>query len=226
MSTLDIRLVDAALEPQLLAAYSTAQVRALSLAGYPPLRSSRTHDWDTGECALVLAFDEDSALIGGVRLQRHVSDRPMPCAEFLRAALPAVDAILDRDVADGGCGEACGLWGDPAYSGQAFVDALMLAVMSQARRWCGNWLWGHSPTRLVPYYLDVGYRVFSELGNEGGFWYADADEESWILRVEIDTLRTMPHRDLALRAQLRETGKGERASAGPRGILNFNYDLL
>ncbi len=146
MSTIDIRIVDAALEPQLLAAYCAAQIRALSLAGYPPLESSRPQDWDTGECALVLAFEEDSALIGGVRLQRHVSDRPMPCAEVLRAALPGVDA--------------------------------------------------------------------------------NADEESWILRVDTDTLRTMPHRDRALRAHLHEMGKGERASAGPRGLLNFRYDLL
>lgn len=226
MSTIDIQLLDAALEPQLLAAYREEHRRALSRAGYPPLRSSWAHGWEREECALLLAFEADEGLIGGVRLQRHVSGRPMPCAEVLRSAVAGFDEILDRDVADGGCGEACGLWVDPAYPGHTFVEALMLAAMSQARRWCGDWLWGLSPTRLVPNYLDAGYRVFTELGDEGVFWYEDVDEQSWVLRVETATLTTVPHQDCALRAQLRETGKGERASAGPRGMLNFKYDLF
>ncbi len=226
MTVFDIRLVDAALEPQLLAEYRVAHLRALARAGYPPLKSSREQDWNTQECALLLAFDTGGTLIGGVRLQRHLPERPMPCAEVLRSTVVGFDDLLARDAADGGCGEACGLWVDSAYSGHGFVNALMLAVVSQARRWCGDWLWGISPMRLVSSYLDAGYQVCTELGNEGAFWYEVVDEESWILHVETATLTTLPHQDRALLTRLREEGKGERSSLGPQGGLNFRFDLI
>ena len=224
MQAIRVRLVDAGLSPRLLGENRRGHLRTLTRLGLPALCSSSTQDWRPLECAICVAIDPAGKVVGGVRLQRHLPERPMPCAEALRS-IEGFDQLLANDIANGGCGECCGLWVEPAYAGYALGDILMVAALSQTRRWTGSILWGISPLRMVPRYLDLGYQTCAELGDQGAFWYAPVSDDAWVLRVPTSELESSAGPTAALRKQLRETGRGRGTTVGPRGVLDIHYDL-
>jgi GNAT superfamily N-acetyltransferase len=176
------------------------------------------------ECAICIAIDPEGQVIGGVRLQRHLPERPMPSAGALRT-VDGFEELLAHDLAQGGCGECCGLWVSADYAGFGLGDILMIAALSQTRRWTGASLWGISPRRMIPRYLNAGYQTCTELGDRGAFWYAPVADDAWILRVPTARLESSTRPTAALSAQLRETGRGRGATEGPRGSLKIFYDL-
>lgn len=190
--------------------------------------TSLNADWigDPDTYAIIVESEDGTKVYGGGRLQIK--------SKMLRMPMEDAVAILDERIYDytGRLGEYqvaefCGLWNSKEAAGYGIGSIYMGRVgVAIANQLNIKYLMALCSPGTLRNCLRVGFEIVKELGNNGTFYYPKEDLTATALII--NDLKNIPsanseEKDAIFR--LRENLNGYAKEKGPKGEMEFMYDL-
>jgi hypothetical protein len=190
--------------------------------------TSLNADWieDPNTYAIIVESDDGKKVFGGGRIQLKSEQLRMPMEDAI--------AILDDRIYDYSnnlgilnVAEFCGLWNSKEAAGfgigSIYMGRVGVAIASQLNI---EFLTALCSPGTLRNCLKVGFTIIRELGNEGTFYYPKEDLTATALIIR--DLKEIPSADPIEKEaihRIRENLQGVAKEKGPRGEMEFMYDL-
>jgi len=185
-------------------------------------------DWvnDPDTYLVIVESLEDGKVLGGGRIQIRTHNLKMPMEDAIaildERIYEYVETIGNHNVA-----EFCGLWNSREVAGfgigSIYLGRIGVAVTKQLG--VGNLMALCSPATLKNC-LKVGFRIITELGNNGTFYYPKEDLTATALIIE--DLENLNHANPFEKIEIykiRNNLSGTSVEHGPKGEVEFFYEL-
>lgn len=189
--------------------------------------TSNKPDWlDNDHVYLVVAFDDNDEMVGGVRL--HIADwkHPLP----LEKALTDLDPNIHKLVAsfkDVGVGELCGLWNAKKVAGVGLSLVLMRAVVAIIDQLKFKIAMGICADYSFPIFKRVGFVVDTSLKNNGEFPYPTQEYITRVIGIlNAEKLSDAKDDDKKQIEILRASPKQVKEESGKKGTFTVDYNLI
>lgn len=202
---------------KVLQAYGVTQVTSLK------------YDWiDEPFTYVILVESDDGRVMGGGRIQLAGGNIPLPIETAIDDLDPRIFSIVDEKKRNGGAGEYCGLWNSREIAGFGVGSIILIrvgmAVFTQLP--LATLFAFASPATLKPS-LDVGYRVLTEVGNDGTFYYPKEDLVATALVLDDpSTLKRATDENRATIFGMRHNPVRTVVEKGPKGEIEVDYNLI
>jgi len=190
--------------------------------------TSLNADWidDPNTYAIIVESEDGSKVYGGGRIQIKSNELLMPMEDAI--------AILDDRIYDYtnklgvlNVAEFCGLWNSKEAAGYGIGSIYMGRVgVSIASQLNIQYLTALCSPGTLRNCLKVGFEVIRELGNNGTFYYPKEDLTATALLIK--DLKTLPAANPIEKEaifKIRENFSGVAIEKGPKGEMEFMYDL-
>jgi len=201
---------------KVLEAYGVTQVTSANL------------DWMYEPYTYIISVDsaEDKKMLGGARIQLASGTLPLP----IETAIDKLDErIYDfvKSKAAFRTAEFCGLWNSREVAGYGigsiFLGRVGVAIASQLR--LGS-LFAFASQATYKNCVKVGFRVLTDLGINGTFYYPKENLLATALVIEdLDVLAGADEVDRNRILDLREHPLQVAVEKGPKGEIEVDYDL-
>jgi hypothetical protein len=212
--------------PILCHEYATGHKRLLEEYGVTSI-TSNNRSWDKDpRTFLVLARDMDSSeLIGGIRIQRYSERYHLPVQAAIGFLVPEINDRIHFDHLQNGAGEMCGLWNSKKVAKMKVSWLLTRASVAICSQIGVKSLWGICADYTLPMFEDVGYRIVSDLGENGCFPYPTDQYVSHPVKMDsltLDTTNPISEREIV---KLRKKTIQKKKFIGDGFKMNVVYNL-
>lgn len=190
--------------------------------------TSLNADWidDPNTYAIIVESEDGKKVYGGGRIQIKSKELRMPMEDAI--------AILDEriyDYADGlgvlNVAEFCGLWNSKEVAGYGIGSIYMGRVgVAIAHQLQIGYLTALCSPGTLRNCLKVGFEVITELGKNGTFYYPKEDLTATALIIrDLHQLPAANPIEKEAIFRIRENLEGTAIETGPKGSMEFMYDL-
>lgn len=183
--------------------------------------------WTDDPRTVVIHVESDTGkALGGGRIQVWSKQHPLP----MESAIGEIDDSFKEVINEYSktkTGEFCGLWNSREVAGlgigSIFLGRVGISLITHLD--LGSLFALCSPATLKPC-LNIGFRVFHEIGNQGTFYYPKEDLIATALLVpDPETLSYATDVDRERILALRNFPEQVAQESGPRGTVEINYNL-
>jgi hypothetical protein len=168
-SVVTISAFRAAEHPQLCERYLAEHRKVLEDFGV--LQVVKESDpWQLSNDVVLVAEHSELGLIGGIRIQRRTSARPLPLEKAIANIDPKITSAIDVYDEDD-CGEICGLWNAHRFAGHGIPQLLSLAAISVANQTGIRTLFCFVAHYTLRHALKGGFIIMEQFGEGGALNY-------------------------------------------------------
>jgi hypothetical protein len=205
--------------------YIDGHKKVLEVYGVTKVTSMDTSWVDDPNTVVIHVESETGKVLGGGRIQ-VTGQHPLPIEGAVGEIDDRIYGIIESHALTS-TGEFCGLWNSREIAGygigSVFLGRVGISLISQLR--LGSLFALCSPATLKPC-LNIGFRVFKEIGNEGTFYYPKEDLVATCLIVpDPSELSHASEEDRKRIISLRENPIQIVSELGPRGPIEISYNL-
>lgn len=137
--------------------------------------SEATWTENPGTFVLVVEDPETKAIYGGARIDSSMGTEPLPIASATGYMDEKIHDWIAKE-AEQGTGEICGLWNSRKVAGMGFGSTfLSRAAVAIAPKVGVHSLFGLAAPYTVALAEGLGYRILTEVGDNGTFYYPKLD---------------------------------------------------
>lgn len=190
--------------------------------------TSLNADWidDPNTYAIIVESDDSKKVYGGGRIQIKSEQLKMPMEDAIAILDDRIYAYANN-IGANQVAEFCGLWNSKEIAGYGIGSIYMgrvgVAVASQLEI---KALMALCSPGTLKNCLKVGFEVITELGNNGTFYYPKEDLTATALII--NDLHGLPHaleQEREAIAKIKNNLTGTATEKGPKGMMDFIYDL-
>lgn len=193
--------------------------------------TSANHEWFYNPDVYVIAVQEGDRILGGARIHGSGGNQALPIEEAIGYLDPKIHDMIDG-LKKEKTGELCGLWNSREIAGNGISVLLTKACVAKVGVAIANVL--ELRTMFVfcaPYTVqmvqEVGFKIKTDLGNNGEFLYPKDDMIATVLFI--DDVNKLHAADSAKRHdifELRNKPTQIRKEQGMNGEIEIEYDLF
>lgn len=146
--------------------------------------TSHSEDWITNnDVYVIMAFDSSGTLIGGIKVHGFMDGFQLP-VELAIAELDSRISLMIRDsYYNHGVGEICGLWISLDHGRKGLANFLSRAAIALCKRISCYDIYGISSPFTLNMFLQLGYHVIEDLGDNGNFCYPTKEFISTAVKI-------------------------------------------
>lgn len=193
--------------------------------------TSANHEWFYNPDVYVISVQDGDRILGGARIHGSGGNQPLPIQEAIGYLDPKINEMVHGLKKDK-TGELCGLWNSREIAGNGISVLLTKACVAKVGVAIANVL--ELRTMFVfcaPYTVkmveDVGFKINTELGDQGQFLYPKDDMIATVLFI--DDVNILVGADSNKRSDifdLRKKPRQIRKEEGVNGAIDIEYDLF
>jgi hypothetical protein len=140
---------------------------------------------------VIMAYDDDNKLLGGIRIQIAGGGIPLPVEEAVAHFDPKVIDLVKKYADNGGTSELCGLWNSRSVAPKFGVTInLVIAGMALCSQLPITSIFTIVASYTLKIALRMGFQIEKQVGNNGEFIYPNSN---FIARVLSMNPRTLEH---------------------------------
>lgn len=137
--------------------------------------TSHKNDWiENPNVFVIVAINEEEKLIGGIKLHTFHEDFKLPVEQAIGDLEPTIHSRI-QIASKNGVGEICGLWIAKESGRIGMAHFLSRAAISLCSYTSTQTIFGISSPFTLNMFLQLGYEVITELGDNGNFIYPTPD---------------------------------------------------
>lgn len=195
-------------DPETCYKFADGHMRVLTNFGIENITSSK-NEWISNPAAFVVIVESlnKERIYGGARIHVAGGSQPLPIEDATGAMDPAIYDMVKEHGAKG-TGEGCGLWNSREIAGYGIGSIfLSYAAIAITRQIGITSLFALCAPYTVKLTENLGYRIATNLGNNGTFYYPKLDLLATAMHyTDLDQLSTAAPQDresiMALRSDL------------------------
>lgn len=209
--------------------YVEGHIRVLKVYGITMITSAKTEWFYNPNTYVIIAESEDGEKVyGGARIQIANSDFPLPIETAVEELDSSIHELVNSLSNNGGTGELCGLWNSREVAGYGLGSIYLGRVgVAIAQALNLNSLFALCAPATVKNCIRVGFKIATNLGNEGLFYYPKDDLlATAVLLNDIKQLSTADPFERECIFDLRLNPRQTTIQDFSKGELKIEFDLV
>jgi len=211
--------------------YAQGHEDVLASYGIKKITSSN-NSWIEDEGVYVFTIkDSQGCVLGGARIHIAGYLNPLP----IQAAIEPIDPSIKGLIFAQGInrvGEVCALWNSKAIAGKGISYVLVRSCIAKCGIILANQLRLDRLLALcapwtVKMFAGVGYKIYTDIGEEGTYPYPKPDLRATVMIVEDpENIQLANALDKEKIFDLRKNPVKDSLEKGPKGDFRLSYDLI
>jgi hypothetical protein len=189
--------------------------------------TSHKEDWiENPNVYVIVAYDDKDHMIGGIKVHSFHPDFKLPVELAIGELDPKISSMVMKSQQNQGAGEICGLWIAMSHGRLGLAHYLSRCAITLCPRIGCLDIYGISSPFTLNMFLQLGYHVITELGDQGNYEYPTKEFIS--TAVMISNTKDLPlaleeHRERI--KSLRENPKQRCSESLAKTTIEINYNL-
>ena len=211
--------------------YAEGHTNVLTSYGIKKI-SSTDLSWIEDENVYVFVIKSQSGdVVGGARIHINSSKNPLPIQSAIEPMDDSISGLINKGNGTR-VGEVCALWNARSVSGNGLSFVLVQSCIAKSGIYLSNQLkidtlYALCAPWTVKMFQDVGYHIYTDIGDHGTFPYPTNDLKATIMVVnDLDYLENANALDKQKIFELRKNPKKQELKVGAIYDINLNYDLF